>query len=316
MYMYFLGTGAGKPSLKRNVTSIALKLPAPKNEIWLFDCGEGTQHQILASPFGLHKVTNVFISHLHGDHIFGLPGFLGSRSFSTEATSLTIYGPPGIQDFVQISLKISGTYLRYPLEVHEVRPGDVLHLDSWTVKIGLLEHNLSSYGYRVEEPPRPGKLQVDKLAQLKIPPGPLYGRLKNCETVILDDGRTINGSDFVGPSLPGRQIVILGDTRYCQGAVELAQEADVLVHEATFAHALAQSASDYGHSTTVQAARVAQQAQVKQLILTHLSSRYRPQDYGALLAEAAQVFPSTILAEDHLCVEIPRPETRGKRNPY
>lgn len=109
MYMYFLGTGAGKPSLKRNVTSIALKLPAPKNEIWLFDCGEGTQHQILASPFGLHKVTNVFISHLHGDHIFGLPGFLGSRSFSTEATSLTIYGPPGIQDFVQISLKISGT---------------------------------------------------------------------------------------------------------------------------------------------------------------------------------------------------------------
>jgi ribonuclease Z len=306
VYLYFLGTGAGKPSLQRNVTSITLKLPAPSKEIWMFDCGEGTQHQILTAPFNLHRVTQVFITHLHGDHIFGLPGLLGSRSFSTEATNLTIYGPPGIRDFVQSSLRISGTHLRYPLEVQEVKPGDVLQLESWIVKVGLLEHGLPSYGYRVEEPPRLGKLRVHELEQLGIPSGPIYGRLKRGETVILDDGRPIDGKDFVCAPRRGRHIVILGDTRYCPSAIELSQQADVVVHEATFADALANKAYDYFHSTTVQAATVAAAAQVKQLILTHLGSRYRPQDYGTFLAEAQQVFSNTVLAEDHRMVEIPR----------
>lgn len=305
MYLYFLGTGAGKPSLKRNVTSIALKLPAPSKDIWLFDCGEGTQHQILASPFGLRRITRIFITHLHGDHIFGLPGLLGSRSFSTDESSLTIYGPPGIKSFIQAALRVSGTHLRYPLEIRELKHGDELRLDTWIVKISLLEHGLPSFGYRIEEPARPGKLYVDKLAQLNILPGPIYGRLKRGETVLLDNGRSIDGKDFVGPPKLGRDIVILGDTRYCQAAIELAHKADVLVHEATFAGSLARNALDYFHSTTVQAATVAKAAQVKQLILTHLSSRYRPDEYGTLLAEAQAVFPNTILAEDHLLVEIP-----------
>lgn len=305
MYLYFLGTGAGKPSLKRNVTSIALKLPAPSKDIWLFDCGEGTQHQILASPFGLRRITRIFITHLHGDHIFGLPGLLGSRSFSTDESSLTIYGPPGIKSFIQAALRVSGTHLRYPLEIRELKHGDELRLDTWIVKISLLEHGLPSFGYRIEEPARPGKLYVDKLAQLNILPGPIYGRLKRGETVLLDNGRSIDGKDFVGPPKLGCDIVILGDTRYCQAAIELAHKADVLVHEATFAGSLARNALDYFHSTTVQAATVAKAAQVKQLILTHLSSRYRPDEYGTLLAEAQAVFPNTILAEDHLLVEIP-----------
>lgn len=306
MYLYFLGTGAGKPSLKRNVTSIALKLPAPSKDIWLFDCGEGTQHQILASPFGLRRITRIFITHLHGDHIFGLPGLLGSRSFSTDESSLTIYGPPGIKSFIQAALRVSGTHLRYPLEIREIKHGDKLRLNTWTVKMSLLEHGLPSFGYRIEEPARPGKLYVDKLAQLNILPGPIYGRLKRGETVLLDNGRSIDGKDFVGPPKLGRNIVILGDTRYCQAALELAHKADVLVHEATFAGSLARNALDFFHSTTVQAATVAKAAQVKQLILTHLSSRYRPDEYGTLLAEAQAVFPNTILAEDHLLVEIPR----------
>jgi ribonuclease Z len=272
----------------------------------MFDCGEGTQHQILAAPFSLHKVTKVFITHLHGDHIFGLPGLLSSRSFSAEATDLTVYGPPGIKAFVQSSLRISGTHLRYPLEIQEVRPGDVLRLESWTVKVGLLEHGLPSYGYRVEEPPRPGKLRVNTLAQLNVPPGPIYGQLKRGETVFLHDGRSIDGKDFVCPPRRGCHIVILGDTRYCQSAIELSQQADVVVHEATFADALTNKAYEHFHSTTVQAATIAKAAQVKLLILTHLSSRYRPQDYGAFLAEAQQIFSNTILAEDHRMVEIPR----------
>lgn len=307
MYLYFLGTGAGKPSLERNVTSTALKLPAPSKEFWLFDCGEGTQHQILASPLGLHRISKIFITHLHGDHIFGLPGFLGSRSFSTDEAGLTIYGPPGLKTFIQGALRASGTHLRYPFAIQEVAPGDVLQFEEWTVKVGLLEHVMPSYGYRVEEPARPGKLFVDKLAELNIPPGPIYGRLKRGKTVTLEDGRIIDGRDFIGPEIRGRHIVILGDTRYSQAAIELAQEADVLVHEATFAGEFAENAYAYFHSTTVQAAQVADAARAKQLILTHLSSRYRPEEYGALLDEARQVFPNAILAEDHLMVEIPRP---------
>lgn len=305
MLLYFLGTGAGRPSLRRNVTSTALQISESTKDVWLFDCGEGTQHQLLYSPFALQNITKIFITHLHGDHIFGLPGLLGSRSFLTDEVELAIYGPPGIERFVREALTVSSTHLRYPLHIQELEPGESLTLEPFTVRTALLDHVLPSYGYRIEEPARPGRLKVEELQRLGIPPGPVYGRIKRGETVVLEDGGILEGKEFVNPPIPGRCIVILGDTRYTPAAISLAQNADVLVHEATFAANLEENACNYYHSTTVQGALVAAQANAQKLILTHISSRYQPQDYEALLAEARSVFPNTILAEDHLAVEIP-----------
>lgn len=308
MLVYFLGTGAGKPSLRRNVASIALRLPAPPGDVWLFDCGEGTQHQLLASPFSLRNITRVFITHLHGDHVFGLPGLLASRSFSAKDVPLALYGPPGIRRYIDTALDLSSTRLSYPLEIQELTPGTELQIDAWQVKIGLVEHGLPSYGYRLEEPDSPGRLDAERLQRLNVRPGPIYGRLKDGETVTLDDGRVLHGPDFVGPPRRGRHVVIVGDTRYSEASIELARNADLLVHEATFAGNLEERAYEFFHSTTLQAAQVAKLANVKALVLTHFSSRYTPQTYQKLLAEAQSVFSNTHLAEDHFSLKLPRNE--------
>lgn len=304
MYLYFLGTGAGKPSLTRNVAGIAVKMPQPRKDVWLFDCGEGTQHQVLRSPFNLRKISRIFITHLHGDHIFGLPGLLATRSFGAGEKPLTVYGPAGIKKFLSTAIRLSMTRLSYPLTVEEISLGE-LEVQDWRIKVGLLEHGVPSYGYRLEEPARRGRLKAEKLKELEIPPGPIYGRLKRGDTVVLEDGRVLVGKDFVGPLRKGRHVVILGDTRYSQAAVELARNADLLVHEATFAKALTERAYKYYHSTTAQAARIAKEAGVRELVLTHFSSRYKESVYAELLLEAQSVFPNTHLAKDHFKLEIP-----------
>lgn len=305
MHLYFLGTGAGRPSKHRNVTSIALQLPESNKEIWLFDCGEGTQHQVLYSPFNLRRISRIFITHLHGDHIWGLPGLLASRSIYENNTQLTIYGPHGIREFVQTTLDSSATHLRYPLKIIEVEEGDELEIASWQVKVALLEHVIPSFGYALTEPERPGKLKVSLLQKLGIKPGPIYGQLKNGEQVLVSD-LMLDGNDFIGAPQKGRKVVILGDTRYCAAAIKLAKDADVLVHEATFRAGFEEKAYNYYHSTTLQAGQVAKAANCQQLILTHLSSRYDPGSHDELLQEARSVFCNSYLAEDHLHLEIKR----------
>ncbi|HET7521969.1 MAG TPA: ribonuclease Z [Bacillales bacterium] len=303
MDLYFLGTGGGVPSKERNVSSIALRMLPERGAIWLFDCGEGTQHQILRTPIKLSKLEKIFITHLHGDHIYGLPGLLASRSFQEDESSVTIYGPTGIRSFVETALSVAGTHLRYPLSIVEVAEGTVFEDDHVVVRAAKLNHGVPSYGYRIAERDRPGALDADRLKAEGVPPGPLYSRLKNGETVKLADGRVVNGDDYIGPPKKGKKLAILGDTRPSKAAYTLAESVDVLIHEATFMNDDAERAHRYFHSTTVDAAKIARSAGAAALIVSHISSRYKGEE-KQFLQEARSVFPNSFLAKDFWTYEI------------
>lgn len=300
MKLLFLGTGAGVPSRNRNVSALALKLLDELNEVWLFDCGEATQHQILETSLKPRKITKIFITHLHGDHIFGLPGFLSSRSFQGGDQPLTLYGPPGIKDFVESALRLSKSRLLYPLEIIELSPkGGCLDLGKgWLVDYQALNHGILSFGYRIMEPRTSGELLVDRLASYQIPNGPIFGQLKRGETVTLADGTVLNGQDFLAPAREGRVVTILGDTKTCDAIQELAQDADALVHECTFEESEARMAASYHHSTSRQAAQVAQASNVKALYLTHISARYMGRDAKQLEDQARRIFEGARLVYD------------------
>lgn len=306
MELIFLGTGAGMPSRRRNVTAIALSLLDEIGSFWLFDCGEGTQQQILASPVRLSRTDKIFITHLHGDHLFGLPGLLTSRSYQGGESALTIYGPPGIKEFVDTALRVSQARLSYDLTVNELtEEGVVFESEEFTVEAGRLAHRIECFGYRIVEKDKEGKLDAGKLKRLGIPPGPLYGEIKQGKTVTLNDGRVVTPQDVVGPATPGRIVAILGDTMRTEGAVRLAHNADLLVHEATFDAAKADMAVQFHHSTSVDAAETAQAAGAQVLVMTHLSSRYAEEDTELLLQEAQAVFPQTYVASDFWSVKVP-----------
>lgn len=306
MELFFLGTGAGIPAKLRNVTAIALKLLEERGSIWLFDCGEATQHQILHTSIKPSRIEKIFISHLHGDHIYGLPGLLSSRSFQGGETNVTVYGPTGVKSFIETSLQVSGTYLKYPLEIIEIEEGILFEDDQFVVETRQLDHGIPSFGFRIVEKDRPGTLLVDKLQAAGVNPGPIYKRIKAGETVTLEDGRVMEATHFVAPKQKGRIVTILGDTRFCKQAEKLAYEADVLVHEATFADGEEELARNYYHSTTTQAANIAKLAKVKKLCLTHISSRYDREASQELVKEARTVFPETEIAVDFKAMSIPR----------
>ncbi|WP_164218132.1 ribonuclease Z [Virgibacillus sp. YIM 98842] len=304
MELLFLGTGAGIPSKERNVSSIALKLLQELNSIWLFDCGEATQHQILHTSIKPGKISKIFITHMHGDHIFGLPGVLSSRSFQGGEESLTIYGPKGIKEYTETALRLSRTSLTYPLIIEEISEGFVFENDSFTVYAKELDHRIPSFGFRIVEKNKPGTLLADKLKNMGIEPGPVYQQIKENEQVALENGTVIYRNDVVGPEKPGKVITILGDTRAAQTFSEFVHGSDILVHESTFNHENRDLAYKYFHSTAVEAAELAKKSQCSRLILTHVSSRYQNKETAALLLEAQQVFPNTALAHDFLQLKI------------
>ncbi|MGE7660978.1 ribonuclease Z [Peribacillus sp. NPDC097197] len=305
MDFVFLGTGAGVPAKARNVTAIALQLLEERGKVWLFDCGEATQHQILKTAVKPRKIEKIFITHLHGDHIFGLPGLLSSRSFQGGVEKLTVYGPKGIDAYITTSLQVSASHLKYPLEIIEIEEGVIFEDDQFTVTALELDHGIYSVGYRIVEKDRQGSLLVDQLRKQGVPPGPLYKALKNGESVRLEDGRTINGKDYLSAPQKGRIITILGDTRVCDNALVLADSADYLIHEATFSAEETELATAYFHSTTIQAAETAKKAGVKHLVLTHISSRYTLEDAERLKEESSAILSNTTMAEDLLSIKIP-----------
>jgi ribonuclease Z len=304
----FLGTSSGVPTRSRNVSSVALRLPQ-RAEVWLFDCGEGTQHQIQRSEVRVSQLRRIFVTHMHGDHIFGLMGLLASCGLAGNAQPIDIYGPVGLAEYLKACAKYSFTHINNRVQVYTVSPGVVYEDEEFIVTCELLKHRIPAHGYRITEKDRPGRFNAEKAQALGIPFGPVYGQLKRGETVVLEDGRRVRGQDFCEPPETGRKVVYCTDTVYCDSAVDLAKNADVLIHEATFAHQDAEMAFDRLHSTSTMAAQVALSAGVKLLLMTHFSPRYapgNPVDVGDLLQEARSIFPNTKLAYDFLTYEVPR----------
>ena len=299
MELIFLGTSAGVPTRTRNVSAILLNQQQPtQSGLLLFDCVEGTKHLLLHTAFNPGKLDKIFISHLHGDHLFGLPGLLCSRSMSGIIQPLTIYGPQGIREFVETALRISGSWTDYPLEIVEIGAGEILDDGLRKVTAYPLEHPLECYGYRIEEHDKPGALNAQALKAAGVPPGPLFQELKAGKTITLEDGRQINGADYLAAPVPGKALAIFGDTGPCDAALDLAKGVDVMVHEATLDITMEAKANSRGHSSTRQAATLAREAGVGKLIITHVSSRYDDKGCQHLLRECRSIFPATELAND------------------
>ncbi len=297
------------PTRQRNVAGVALQLPQ-RGEWWLFDCGEGTQHQILRSgALSLGQLTRVFITHMHGDHLFGLPGLLATGRLAGGSRRSHVYGPAGLSEYLQASWRSTAAEAELPVEIHELKSGEVYRDEGFTVSCMPLKHRVPAYGFRVSEHDRPGRFRAEEAAALGVPFGPLFGQLKRGETITLPDGQSVDGTTLCDPVEPGRAIVYSGDTTYCEAMIELAHDADVLIHEATFSEGDEDLARRSRHSTTTMAARVAAEAGARTLMLTHISPRYAPGTATTpddLLREARAIFPQTELAHDFLTFEVPR----------
>ena len=298
MQLHFLGTGAGMPSKERNTSALMVKLLDEIGEMWLFDCGEATQHQILHTSLKPRKVTKIFITHLHGDHIFRLPGFLSSRSFQGGDTELTIFGPAGLQQWIEMTLSLSKTHLTYPIKFVEVQEGVIYEDEQFTIRAAGLRHVVPCFGYRIEQKDLPGELLIEKALAMGVPKGPLLGQLKSGKDITLNNGIIVRASEVVAPPQKGFTLAVLGDTKFCAEAIALANDADIVVHEATFDGTTTDLAANYGHATNIEAAKVASQAHARYLLLNHLSARFLPSDLPQFLAEAQAVFAQTYLTSD------------------
>lgn len=309
MQIQFLGTGAGQPAKQRNVSSLVLKLLDEINEVWMFDCGEGTQRQILDTTIKPRKVKKIFITHLHGDHVLGLPGFLASRAFqsSEEQTDLDLYGPVGIKQFVLTSLRVTGSRLPYRIHFHEIDEsslGKIMETDKFVIYADKLDHTIFCLGYRVMQKDLEGTLDAEALKAAGVPFGPLFGKIKNGEDVTLEDGTVIVAKDYISEPKKGKIITILGDTRKTPASVRLGLGADILVHESTYGKGDEKIARNHGHSTNMQAAEVAKEASAKRLLLNHVSARFLGRDCKQLEADAATIFNHVHVVRDLEEVEI------------
>jgi ribonuclease Z len=297
----FLGTAGSMPTARRGPSATLVRRGG---ERLLFDCGEGTQRQLLRSDVGLVDLTEIYFTHFHADHFLGLPGMLKTFALRGRDLPLTVYGPRGLDALLR-SLGVIVGRLTYEVAVIEIAAGAALPRDGYELRTFSVRHGRDAIGYALVEDERPGRVDVETAAPRGVPPGPERGRLQDGEPVTLADGRVVTPEQVLGEARPGRKLVLTGDTAPSDLVVEAAFGADVLVHEATFCEEEAERARETEHSTALEAARVAQDAQVRLLALTHLSSRYGG---GDVEREARAVFPDTVVPRDFDVIEIPFPE--------
>ncbi len=270
----------------------------------LFDCSEGTQRQLLRSDVGLVDLEEVFLTHYHADHYLGLPGMLKTFALRGRDVPVTIYGPRGLGDLIVTLRRVFGR-LPYPVNTVELAPGDRLERDGYDIEAFAVDHGVTAVGYALVEARRPGRFDVEVADRLGVPPGRERGVLQRGESVTLADGRVVEPGEVLGPPRGGRKLVLAGDTAPAASVVEAAAGADLLVHEATFLAEERDRARETSHSTAGEAALVAQEAGVKLLALTHVSTRYFTHQ---VVEEATQLFPATVVPRDFDVVTIPFPE--------
>jgi ribonuclease Z len=296
----FLGTGAATPTLDRNVAGLAVQR---EGETILFDCGEGNQRQMMRYGVGF-AFREIFFSHYHADHILGVTGLLRTLGLQDRSAPVTLYGPKGAQRVLGAAITLGIERNKFPIEIVELKAGDRLARDEYEIVVFETEHRADTVGYALVEHPRLGRFNPDRARALGIPEGPLWGQLHQGKTVELPGGRIVAPADLVGAPRPGRRLVYSGDTRPHLSVIEASRGADLLVHEATFGGDEMERARETGHSTAAEAARVALEAGVRRLVLTHISSRYS-REATELLAEARAVFPETVIARDGMMVDVP-----------
>jgi ribonuclease Z len=302
--LVFLGTSASAPTAARGTAATLVRRGGDR---LLVDCGEGTQRQLLRSDVGLVDLEHVFLTHLHADHVLGLPGMLKTFGLRGREVPITVYGPRGTRALLAALGVVVGR-VTYPLDVVELGPGESIPMKDYRVETFAVAHRTTAVGYALREDERPGRFDVAAADALGVPGGPLRGALQRGEPVTLPDGRVVRPAEVLGEPRRGRTVVLTGDTAPAASVVEAAAGADVLVHEATFLADERARARETGHSTAGEAALAAQEADVGLLALTHLSARYPP---SAVADEARELFPNTVVPRDFDLLTVPLPE-RGE----
>ena len=304
----FLGTSASRPTVERGVSSVAL---TREGETMLFDCGEGTQRQMMRYGVGF-TLGDIFFTHFHTDHYLGALGLLKTLALQGREEPLRLWGPRGAQALFKRAEGLGNEKLTYPLIITEVEPDTPILRKGYSIRPFAVEHRQgAAVGYALVEHERLGRFDPEHAKTLGIPEGPLWGKIHKGESVTLPDGRVIAPSALVGPTRPGRTVVLTGDTRPCAATIQASHQADLLVHEATFGDEEAPRAAETMHSTAREAGTVAQMAKVRTLVLTHFSARYS-RDASDLGREAREAFTGELLlAKDGLTVDVPFRDAAG-----
>ena len=299
MQITFLGTSSAVHSNDRNHPSIAIKA---FGETILFDCGEATQKQMISSNISPMKVSKIFITHYHGDHILGLPGLLQSMSLNGRETKLTIYGPKGLDKVKNAIYSLGYCAIEYPVEFIEIDSGIIVDTEEYFIQAERVRHNVPTLAYSIEEKKKPRFLR-EKAIELGVPVGPAFGRLHNGEEVEVN-GKIIKPEQVLGEPRKGAKITYSGDTRPCEEMIMFARDSTLLIHESTFVEEDKLNAEEHAHSTSVDAAYIARESNSKKLVLTHISTRYTKEYEEKMLNEAREIFENTELAYDLLEMEV------------
>jgi len=298
--VFFLGTGGTVPSPLRGLPSIVLRR---RGDIFMFDCGEGTQFKYMTLHLGVNKKMKIFVTHLHGDHVLGLPGLLMTFSVLGRERPLEVYGPPGLKRFLDEVFSSTGFVPEYEVRITEISsPSAIVKERDYCVITEVVNHTVFTLAYSFQESPKPGKFNPQKAISLGVPKGPLWKRLQLGYSITLPNGRIIKPEDVLEGVRPGLKIVYSGDSRPCASLTKLATNATLLIHDSTFPSDLKEKAIETGHSTVEEACKTAIEAKAQHLVLFHLSARIV--DVANFLEEARQYFERVIVAEDYMKIEL------------